>query len=77
MVDGLLRSSLEREKSMMKEVKNSLQLDQEVNILNNLLLDNSIMIWDITPKKQTDGDDEEWGIPRRVLKGKLIRFLIL
>lgn len=31
--------------------------------------DNSVMIWDITPKKQSDGDDEEWGLPRKVLKG--------
>lgn len=27
------------------------------------------MIWDITPKKDIDGDDEEWGVPRKVLKG--------
>jgi hypothetical protein len=31
--------------------------------------DKSVMIWDITPKKETD-DDDEWGVPRKVLKGK-------
>jgi hypothetical protein len=29
--------------------------------------DKSLMIWDITPKKDTE--DEQWGVPRRVLKG--------
>lgn len=30
--------------------------------------DKSLMVWDITPKKDID-DDEEWGVPRKVMKG--------
>ena len=35
------------------------------------------MIWDITPKKDADGDDEEWGVPRKVLKGMSHLFIFI
>ena len=31
--------------------------------------DKSIMVWDIQEKGQTDSD-KEWGVPKKVLKGK-------
>ena len=31
--------------------------------------DKSIMIWDIVERKDTD-EEKEWGIPRKILKGK-------
>lgn len=37
--------------------------------------DKSIMVWDIIERKDTD-EDKEWGIPRKILKGKFRLFLI-
>jgi hypothetical protein len=35
--------------------------------------DKTIMIWDIVERKDTD-EEKEWGIPRKVMKGKQIAF---
>lgn len=36
--------------------------------------DKSIMIWDIVERSDNDLD-KEWGVPRKVLKGKISNFL--
>jgi hypothetical protein len=35
--------------------------------------DKSIMLWDIQEKSETD-PEKEWGVPRKVLKGKVLIF---
>jgi hypothetical protein len=66
MAVGLPESLLEREKLMKIEMRNFSLVLLEVMFTYP---DKSVMIWDITPKKETD-DDDEWGVPRKVLKGK-------
>jgi hypothetical protein len=46
--------------------------DQTKEFLITGSRDRSLMIWDIQEK--TDSDiDKEWGIPRKIMKGKLPR----
>jgi len=37
--------------------------------------DRSVMVWDIIERKDTD-EEKEWGVPRKILKGKFQLFLI-
>lgn len=32
--------------------------------------DKSVMVWDIQEKNDTDAD-KEWGVPKKIMKGKL------
>lgn len=44
--------------------------DQTKEFLISGSRDKSLMIWDIQEKSDTDVD-KEWGVPKKVLKGKL------
>lgn len=44
--------------------------DQTKEFLITGSRDKSLMIWDIQEKNDTDVD-KEWGVPKKVLKGKL------
>lgn len=45
--------------------------DQTKEFLISGSRDKSLMIWDIQEKSQADSD-KEWGVPKKVLKGKTI-----
>jgi hypothetical protein len=49
--------------------------DQTKEFLISGSRDKSLMIWDIQEKSDTD-IDKEWGVPKKVLKGKLCSFII-
>ena len=44
--------------------------DQKKEFLITGSRDKSLMIWDIQEKGETEGD-KEWGVPRKIFKGKL------
>ena len=48
--------------------------DQTKEFLITGSRDKSLMIWDIQEKSETDAD-KEWGVPRKIFKGKLYIFL--
>ena len=50
--------------------------DQTKEFLISGSRDKSLMVWDIQEKGDTDAD-KEWGIPRKIFKGKTVSICFL